>query len=302
MNTLHSINTVKPLKQQNYRLKICVNITFNDNYIDHYIDTITDIYLLKKINKFLSFIKKIDNDMHINIKYCYFQKSNVSNEYGIIMAIANSIINIIQYFDENLTVFGYFLLTDISKIIYLTENTRLKNTYYGFDWHVSINSFIQVHPEISNIVHDTVKEWIIKDTKYIGLGGEMSVYQKMLNDNNNNNNDICITNSQEIYDDSILNNEKQKVYLVNYDKLIISDYITNTNEYILLINISRNGLKELAKQISELIFRQIIYIGCNHKAINRDITILKKSYKITNIKKILQDDNNYIYVIELIMK
>ena len=62
------------------------------------------------------------------------------------------------------------------------------------------------------------------------------------------------------------------------------------------MNISRKGLKELAKQINKMNFVQIIYIGCCDESVERDIRNLDR-YEVKDNYKL-----DYVYVINFIMK
>lgn len=297
---LERLPIVNVSSNTNYRIKICVNFLGKKTYTD----LITDNFLLDKINLLL---KYLDNE---NILYGYFQKSNYSYDYSIILSYkeSNSKPNFEklyeQILDDNLKVFGYHLGTDNKNIIYLSKDTYLNYKYYDFIWKTSVNSFVQVNPDAGTFIHDKVKELFNDKYHFFGIGGEMGIYAKALNKNDF----TCLTNSQDIYDDCILNYGNDGFYKVDYDNLDFNKYKIPTNT-TLVINISRNGLKDLAQKIIRLPFKQIIYIGCCDKTVKRDMQILSQVYTIVKIIKINQFPTmrelkvkHYSYVIELIAK
>ena len=281
----------------NYRIKICVNFIQNDVHITTYSDTITNLYLLEKINRFIRLLIQLNNQ---NIVYGTFQKSNHMNNYGVIIAL-NKQINITEFYDKikeiDLTIFGYYVLPD-KTITYLTVNNRLQNYYYNFIWYISLNSFVQINPYTGQNIHQIIDKLINKNNfNYYGLGGEMGVYLKR--NLTIFRYYICLTNSQTIYDDYLINLSNKNIYLVDYDNINLKSFVTTENNNILLVNISRNGLKNIASQINKIKFDQIIYIGCCDIAVNQDIKELN-NYKINQIFKLNQfpQTKYFIYIID----
>lgn len=290
--------TIEPLQKNNYRLKICVNFIG----ISEYNDTITNIFLLKQINQFINIIK----ELNFAISYAYFQKSNFTDEYGILFvpSVPNDFSQLYEKLkiNPNLNVLAYKTKDEIT---YLSQNTRLSNYYYTFTWRISIDAFIQSHLEIHQHIHTLVDCWLMKDKKYTyyGIGGESGIYYK--NNIDKFETSLCLTNSEPIYNDYLCNISDNKIMLVDYDNIKLNVLITAKYK-ILVVNISRNGLKGLAKQIEELNFDQIIYIGCSDKAIDYDSNILIKKYKINRLHKLNQhpENNNsdLSHVIEFMLK
>lgn len=307
MELLNQAQILPNQKHYNYRIKTCVNFLRKGNLIESYTDKITDDYLLNKINNILNILKIND----LKIPYAYFQKSNYSDEYGILFSL-NSYDNRTALFfdnilnDNNLRVVCYNIITISKKSEYYSQEQKLPYKYYDFIWYVSIDSFIQVNPETSDQIHKTVDSLILKDKdkkyNYYGLGGEMGVYAKKIKDHCNQIK--CITNSEAIYSDYQVNIGDKNCVLVDYDTIKLVDIFTDVENSILLVNISRNGLRGLARQIKTMNFKQIIYIGCCDEAVNRDISELKQGYEINKIVKINQFPETlyYSYVIEFIMK
>ena len=295
---------IKPTKSTNYRIKICVNFIVNNKLIDSYNDQITDGTLLNSINNFITILKEANANN--DIMYGQFQKSNNSDKYGLIIYVKkdystqqiNKIYQKLEQ-DKDLCVFGYSIVNSNKNTVkYLTEGTRITNKYYDFYWLVSITGFIQAHPDISNIIHRIVDEWIKKDTKYFGLGGETAVYIKK---NKNKCENICLTDSEAIYNDCV-NNAGSDItcFHVDYKSVKLIDYVKNSEEYTLIVNIGRNGLTDLTKQIINMEFRQIIYVGCCDDAVMKDINNLSEKYEVKQRKILKQfpETEYFSYVIE----
>jgi hypothetical protein len=297
---LNSLPIEEVSEKTHYRLKICVS--FQKKLF--YTDVITNPYLLEKINNCLSF--KRDE----KITYGYFQRSNYTNDYSIILSCHIDtdpilIKKLYRYLigDNDLKVFGYFLGSNKNNITYLSKNKTLEYKYYDFIWHTSPNSFIQVNPGASKYIHETVEKLINPKCYFCAIGGEMGVYVKAFEKKKFK----CLTNSRDIYNDCILNCQTEKgFYLVDYSRVDLKKYMRHEN-MSLVVNISRSGLQNLADQIVNIPFKQIIYIACCDKTVIKDISILKQAYKIDQIIKIdqfptikKQDNPQYSYIINLI--
>lgn len=299
---LLEISPVETKFKENYRIKICVNFICNNTLIKTYKDNITDNYLLFKINIILHLLQLFNiND----IPYAYFQKSNYSDYYSILFHLNLNLDEKINSFfkeilkDENLRVLAY--LHNSKNPIYITKEMRLPYRHYHFIWYCSIDSFIQINPETSEQTHNIVEEFLIKDRNInlYCLGGEMGIYGKKFRDDYKEIK--CLTNSSPIYHDYCYNQNDNNCLLVDYNNLQLSTIINTTNN-ILIVNISRNGLKDLAKQICLLNFKQIIYIGCCKEAIIKDMNILKEKYKVNRMRKLNQfpQTKEFLYIIELV--
>ncbi len=281
---LKNLPVVNVSNEKNYRIKIGVDLTKKQ-----YNDNITDLFLLDRINFLLQ------ADISTEVTYGWFQKSNCSNHYGIIIVCSRFTENIIHIYhkmqDENLKIFAY----EIDSIItYVTEESRLIYNYYGFDWYCSLDSFIQINIDAGNYIHGLIEKLIDDTNKIYAIGGEAGIYTRALKKEY-----LCLTNSKAIYDDCLFN-QQSNCELVDYNKVDLQNYIRENNS-TLIVNISRNGLRNLAHQILNLNFKQILYIGCHDAAIKRDLDILTKRYQIETIVKVNQfpQTDYYSYVIEL---
>ena len=279
------------------RIKICVNFLYSadtEHSINSYTDKITNCYLLNKINKFIHYLNH-NNIQHI--QYAYFQQSK--NEYSILFYSENiqeivyikEIVDIQDYTDEDLRVFAYFDMQ--KKIKYITSERRLNYKYYDFIWKTSLTSFIQPNSVIGEYVHEKVKNILMESKEieeFCGLGGEMGMYSKLFLKFSKSTK--TLTDSQSIYEDCQTNNVSS--YLVDYKTVQLKDYFHSDRKKILIVNISRNGLKDLAYQLVDIIFDKIIYIGCSEKSVHRDMEIMKTKYDI--IERI-QKDNIFIIIL-----
>jgi hypothetical protein len=248
------------------RNKICV--TF-DELVDVYNDDITLSSIIDLANIILQCdVKKC--------RYMTLQKCFNNDDYGVLI-ISNKDVHLemeklfgqIQMY---VSVFGYMINDEI---YYLTKQTKMMDLNHEY----SINSFVQTNKYSNDIIHEFINENIIKDNfNFLGIGGEMKYYYEYNKEFLNNIQ--LITNNQHIYNDCL--NLNVKYDLVNYKELNISDYYLENS--ILLINISKKGLQHLAEQINNLIFKQILYIGCCDKYVKQDIANLN-NYTITSYKE-----------------
>lgn len=260
------------------RLKICVNFISQSNLISFYTDMITDSYLLTRINNVVSIL----NQTNTKIDYAYFQRSNYCLDYGILFSSLPPILDKLKE-DYNLKVIAYNPINPI----YLTIEKRLNYLQYDFIYATLLTTFIQVNPDTSTKLHQKVEKMIIKNINFYGLGGEIGIYSKRFK--NKFSTTKCITNCKSICEDYQYNVDNSCL-LVDYEKVNLSDIFTDSKNSTLLVNISRNGLRGLVKQVLNLDFPQIVYIGCDLKAVQRDIEILQVKYKV-NINII---DNLYL--------
>ncbi len=302
----------------NYRLKL----HFFYKNTNKYNDSFSDLYLIEKLNMFLDYLQKYNvTDFYINL-----QKSNYTDQYSITIIYEKNknidkniwyeIYN--NYKDINLTVFC--INYENMERIYLTEKKSIINKYYNFNWNSNPNSFIQVNKNAELWIHDCVRRYYNCNEWFYGLGGQMGIYSKFLTSNNNekdnnngkdntnnitnnntNNKYINLTDCEYIYEDC-LDNGQTNIFLVSYDKVELKSYFKNKDS-TLVINISKTGLKHLAKSVLDLECKQIIYIGCCEKYIARDLEILCNKYKIENMEKIDQFPNtkSFSYVINLLL-
>jgi hypothetical protein len=269
------------LSHNNYRTRITINLE-NIKY-KQYTDNITDIKLLDFINEFII----ISNKFAINMCNCTFQKSQTNNLFGVIADLKDLNMFKLKEFSRELNchIFGV-LYEDI--IYYFTNDTQFIENKMVY----SINGFCQVSPQLTNFCHTLVNSLIDNlenKLNFFGLGGESFYYY--LNNKNKFDSCECYTNSIGVHTDNLTNNkifnDKSTLKLINY-----TNYKFNIlNNTFCLINISRNGLKNLAEELLDTKILEIVYIGCSKKSMDKDIKILNKKYNIIKQYYFNQGDN-----------
>lgn len=289
----------------NYRDRILVDLCTIDriNYISSYKDEITNIKLLSVINDFILLIHKL------TIRDCIhaiFQKSYDSDQYGIILTV-KSTYDLIQMEllqkELKLHIFAINLYNPIKpknndQLTYITDNKYFNR----FDWLYSMDGFSQIYGQLSLFIHNQISE-LIQDSKccnYIGLGGESLSYSKYFKFKKV----ICLTDCIGVHTSNLENLKKypSNNYLVDYQNLKLENYVSHKNN-LLLINISRKGLRQLTQQIDINSYPELIYISCCEKSLNIDLKVLSFNYKII-FKRRLQmfpnDTKNIMHIIKLI--
>ena len=208
-------------------------------------------------------------------------------------ASTNSTKQIAKIIYENgykLKILGYKNNSFDSKIAYI-----INNYFEIYNYKMSINSFRQPFTYISDLANQIVKSEI-KDN-FFGLGGESGLICKR-------NMDIItkyhlITDNSNIHMDFLSNGFDQlNIELVNY-KNLGDDYWSNLvyENWLLFVNISKTGLKLMAKYIR--LFNSIVYVGCDSNTIKTDIIGLSKYYTLR--KNIQITSNNFILIFDKII-
>lgn len=274
---------INHIDNENKRYKICINFHNNKKLVTSYTDTITHSDIINVANKIIDYIGTLDTSIMFN--YMIIQRTFNTGQIGVkfVFRYLNDdpydlIKNIYSHICNYVIVCCYQWTTDNKSpkdddAIKSFTNSRLTDISDGVYWSYSIDSFSQIYKESSEEIHKIVNKEIIQSTNFIGIGGEMGYYAKANRDKFKNIS--LFTNSQSIYNDSL--NEKQICELVDYNIFELNNYYRDDS--VLLINISKNGLKRLTIQINKLHFKQIIYISCNPTSLSKDLKIM------TNYKK-----------------
>lgn len=269
--------------EKNYRIKITID-TDNNDY--EYVNNITCVELLDKINKFKNL--EIYEYTKRNIYECSFDKSI----YGILIYFKDIInkkiidkINVIEYVCKLKELFDIIVINIDNEYIYLTEKKYFENkTINDHSWYYCIKSFIQVHPTISYKIHKIIFDFMNNysfSKNYIGLGGETSLFSRFKDFES-----VCyLSNSDSAVNDSIYNNHHIHNIHVDYNKIKLSEYIKKNT--LLTVNIRKNGFtKNLSNEIENINISEILYIGCSDKTIIKDSKIiLSNSFTIINKKR-----------------
>jgi len=307
------MNNIQDLK----RHKICINFHQNDELIEEYNDEITCQDLIDVANIIFDVIRNSDfiNEFP-NFKqmfnYMIIQKTFNTNQIGIKVVFRYCYVSPDEFaedFFKELTdkvhVFCYQWTQDKSspkdtdEIKYLTTQKRLVDLYDDVEWPLSIDSFSQIYSLVGENIHRLVNSILSESDTFIGLGGESGYYVKAAETNNNKFSSAKLfTNSYAIHQDCQFSNFDS--HLVDYNSFELTKYYSS-NDGVLLINISRKGLKKLAKQINKLQFKQIIYIGCDLYYINQDLQRLDR-YTVHNMTEFKIDDHNSRFVVDVNLK
>ena len=267
---------IYPIVKENYRQKISITLHQDNKLIKNYNDNISHSDLLRLINKILNIINNYQDDICHTL---LVQKAFDSQTYAlhIVFRAIDTCIN--QLLSNIIDVTNISILSyQIDKeIIYYTNNKFFNDNYNGHIWSYQIHSFIQNHFQIENKIHYLVNQWLLTNNHYLGLGGEMGYYA--LANKEKFQTFTCLTDNKYIYEDCCVNLSSDNIHLVNYSNIKLIDYIQSND--ILLVNISKSGLRKLADQVNKLHFKQIVYISCSSKSFNRDNIILT-NYQIVN--------------------
>lgn len=246
------------------KLHYIINSSNNSDFIQFN----TNEQIIKLLNIVLQY--NTSNYSQIIIQKCF----NTDN-FGILFVSNDNNIHDLKYLYEQLkqfSVFGYMLNDDI---YYLSKNKVLVDIFDNSEYSYSIGSFTQTNKYSCDIIHDFINNNIIKNNcNFLGIGGEMRYYAHH-NKQFLNNIQLC-TDNKYIYTDC----DHFKCDLVDYKILDIGTYYLDNT--ILLINISKKGLGHLAKQINNMMFEQILYIGCSQKYVEKDIQNLNNYIIVSN--------------------
>jgi len=285
------------------RNKITTSLKFDnssDEYLTKSVDpTIINIYNMININ-IVKFIESKQYKIFNSITIWYENNQlgiviNFDNKISIDDLILISYVKLIVFIPNipDLQILAYKNNTYDSDIIYIYKN----NTFDISNYKMSINSFRQPYFDISNLVNNMVRTELQNNhsMNFFGLGGECGLICKQ-------NIDLIkkyylITDNVNIYQDFLLNGfEQHYTELVKYPELDEKYWSNSTyDDWLLFVNISKTGLKHMAKYIK--IFKKIVYIGCDKKTINSDIANLLNHYVLRETMQIMT--NNFILIFDL---
>ena len=273
-------------KESNKRIRLILS-----PQTEEYTDTISCAELLELINVFTVTTQ--------NVKYIsvIYQKAFDSNECGIIIGTVtplNNITTIMQNINNRLktcklVIFGICDMTstrskEFTKVNYITKQQCFIDKFENITWLHSPVSFCQVTPHISTNVHICINNYLKKLNKYryFGIGGESYYYAL----NNNFEHVTCITNCEAVHENNKYNIPKSS----KHELVLIDDYenddlelkrYAGIEETVLVVNISKKGLRKLSAKIVNLNnIKHILYIGCDIRYIKKDMDVLLTRYKV----------------------
>lgn len=152
-----------------------------------------------------------------------------------------------------------------------SSENKIKNKYFEFDYYLSFESFTQSCPNSEHRLHQFLIEQIADNNNNFFIGGQSPIFVKKFGG-------LGVTDSENIYKDALYN-KIGNIELVNYRNISL------TNSEILVVNISRKGLRNLAYQVIKHDYRKIIQIGCDIKYMIEDYKKLYPKYRVYNIKR-----------------
>jgi hypothetical protein len=302
-NTISTINRVSLVNTKKTRSKICINFHDNQkNLISKYNDEITQEDIVKLANDILVVIPELIAETKF-LNYMIIEKSVgiEQTEYAIKVVFSkydkaeSVMVSLLERVKLNITLAAY-QQDHVSDKYMITKKTHFNDYYDGTLWKHQIDSFVQSCSEMSRIVHNSINSWILKNGyNFLGLGGECGYYG--LANKQHFKNQILMTSSVVIYDDCKLNTnvECKLIDYTNYDFKEIMD----TENTILLVNVSKKGLQRMLDHVCKYKFKQILYIGCCEKYVMSDLEALSKIYKVCNMVKIDLPNNNSEFIVDL---
>jgi len=204
-----------------------------------------------------------------------FQVSN-SGQIGIkIIPEINVNINItnekLVYFKngEKLLKNGLFVDTIFDKLIYRSPETFHQTCdYLRYNIYKIIMDYTPLGTPLETLLNYSL----------LLIGGECYLYSKLIDAKHID----VYSDYESIIKDTLYNNPKACVNLVNYDTITLD----NTKNYdFAILNVSKTGLgvrlcNELIKMSTHI--KKFIYISCNEKSFKRDHSLLSTAFKVDN--------------------
>lgn len=159
---------------------------------------------------------------------------------------------------------------------YVLEDFKLEDTSISIKQYQKPYSFFQVYKYIRLNIYEYLKNTFrITLESLVCIGGEFYIYSQILKYKSLK----TYTDCNDLYRDALYNNPIFPVCFVDYNKDMLDLKTDNTENSLLILNVSRNGLKKkLLETISEW-QGHIVYIGCKENIVMRDISILKDKQK-----------------------
>jgi hypothetical protein len=276
------------LKSEHQRIKTTVNFTSVP-----YTDTITDFYLIRKINAVREQVIK----GFFNVRYGIFQRDTHSEKYGVILSELRPNLMYLLGNDPELVVLGALSKTtdkeeekEISYFPCSVTGTRIN--YFGVQ--LSLNSFIQANFEVATLVHQVVNDIILpsvpsfetKDGSRRESGKEGSPRKR--------GKQLTLLGGELAYYGTVLKDKFSSITALTSDLQLASDYLVNTgthaviyekntvpifpNTGTMIANLSKKGLTYIGPKLPTYV--QLIYIGCCDDAVETDGIELSDRYKI----------------------
>jgi hypothetical protein len=133
--------------------------------------------------------------------------------------------------------------------------------------------FFQSRLDIRQSIYGYLSE-IGKANRYDHIylfGGEFYLYSQIFE-----NNLECYTDCLDLYRDALYNNPNLPIRHIDYNMDTL-DIQNDDSNNLLVINVSRNGLKKNLGETIKKIRGHIVYIGCKQNIVERDIEYLERN-------------------------
>jgi hypothetical protein len=280
--------SIELINKVNYRNKICVNLfDAKKKRIIKYEDLVSLPDLIANANIILNEIIKLSDSDQLKFNYFVIEKSNESGEYAIKFVMSgvkesDLIHKIMIALPSDFKMIAYQRQHGDPQLHYLTNNLYFQDTYEGTPWQHQIDSFIQPIPELSQVIHQSINTWMLKDQcNFLGLSGEMGYYASH---NRKHLKEIVLLSNKAIRTEDCQRNLGHcagvTIASVQYDQCSLINYAKHDpTNWILLVNMSK-GLEKLISEVMQIPWKQILYIGCKVKCVEQDLKMLLKTYRI----------------------
>lgn len=276
-------------KQYHFRSKVDINLPYV--YNKEFMKTL-DERLYEPIKFMLNWIEEND----VNFRYFTIQVTT-KGELALMIHSKET------FNDEWMSDFDMFKVIGVNEKV-ISKKTKLIESYHDIIWKRSFGAFFQINHSIGYHIHNYVLKQLkkCKGWSYYGIGGEGGFYGYYLYDQFSSF--TFISNYQSIINDATdacgkLSESNDIIKLVDYSNVKLNDYYSESKEgNLLLLNVSRRGIKDMSKQITKMDFDKIILIGCCEKYVRNDITNLSERYLIEDVKiyQAYPGTENFIYV------
>ncbi|MCR5260964.1 MAG: 23S rRNA (uracil(1939)-C(5))-methyltransferase RlmD [Candidatus Gastranaerophilales bacterium] len=237
------------------------------------------IYRMSKFNGEILIILVLNSDMaDKKVKKLAEELGKINKVSGVAANFNTAKTNVIQG-KKYQTLFGKDFITEkIGEIIY----------------KISAGSFFQVNPDSAEIIFNTAKEMIMKNTKnpvildaYSGVssfGLQMKDIAKEV---------ICVEESKSSTDDAAENvkiNHVDNVTVINDDAAkVFEQFVREEKKFdVILLDPPRKGCSEQALDYAAKLSKEIIvYVSCNPSSLARDLKYLgKKGFTAENVQPV----------------
>ena len=275
---LDKINNFYETNNLNYRNKVTLHVI--DNKIGFYEEKTNNVieidycYLLKdNINKVIKDLKKINLSKY-NIKEIIIKSNQDKLLLNIDSKIDNDFIHKFDYVD-----------TIISNKNIVKGNGYIEEIIDNKTFKITSEAFFQVNKEGLENINKIIKEFLKnkKIDNVLDLYSGTSLWGILVSDYVKSVTSVEINKEATINaKDNIKNNNVNNIQVINGDVANYIDIFENID--LVIIDPPRSGLdKKTREYLNKINSKYIIYISCDMKTLQRDLTELKEIYDILSI-------------------